>query len=158
MRIVRRSLEADVGDVQITTPGGETVTLPLEEVSPGRFEAVFEGAEIGLYRLANGEEEAVIGLGPAAPREFEETLASAVALEPMLDATNGGAWALADGIPSVRDVRAGRPAMGRGWIGITPRGAFETLDVARTPLLPAWIVLLLASLFIVAGWLREGRR
>ena len=158
MRIVRRSLEADVGDVQITTPGGETVTLPLEEVSPGRFEAVFEGAEIGLYRLANGEEEAVIGLGPAAPREFEETLANAVALEPMLDATNGGAWALADGIPSVREVRAGRPAMGRGWIGITPRGAFETLDVARTPLLPAWIVLLLASLFIVAGWLREGRR
>lgn len=158
MRIVRRSLDAEVGNVEITTPSGETVTLPLQEATPGQFEAVFEGAEIGLYRLVNGEETAVIGLGPAAPREFEETLASATEMEPLLDGTNGGAWALADGVPSVRDVRVGRPAMGRGWIGITPRGAFETLDVARTPLMPAWIVLLVASLFIVAGWLREGRR
>ncbi|WP_270725823.1 hypothetical protein [Shimia sp. Alg240-R146] len=158
MRIVRRSLEEDVGDVQITTPSGEVVSLPLEETTPGRFETVYDGADIGLYRLVNGDETAVIGLGPAAPREFEETLASATVLAPMLEATNGGDWALVDGVPAVRDVRAGRPAMGRGWIGITPRGAFETLDVARTPLLPAWAVLLLASLFIVAGWLREGRR
>ncbi|MGR3637107.1 MAG: hypothetical protein ACU0BK_14450 [Shimia sp.] len=158
MRIVRRSLEEDVGDVQISTPSGEVVSLPLEETTPGRFETVYDGADIGLYRLVNGDETAVIGLGPAAPREFEETLASATMLAPMIEATNGGDWALEDGVPAVRDVRAGRPAMGRGWIGITPRGAFETLDVARTPLLPAWAVLLLASLFIVAGWLREGRR
>ncbi|KPA20537.1 hypothetical protein shim_35270 [Shimia sp. SK013] len=158
MRIVRRSLQEDVGDVQITTPAGEIVSLPLEETTPGRFEAVYDGADIGLYRLVNGDESSVIGLGPAAPREFEETLSSAAMLAPMMEATNGGDWALVDGVPAVRDVRAGRPAMGRGWIGITPRGAFETLDVARTPLLPAWAVLLLASLFIVAGWLREGRR
>ncbi|TCL00616.1 hypothetical protein BXY66_3263 [Shimia isoporae] len=158
MRIVRRSLEEDVGEVSVTAPTGEVVSLPLEQVSPGRFEAAFEGAEIGLYRLENGDKSAVIGLGPSAPKEFEKTLASADALEPVLEATNGGARALEDGVPAVREVRAGRPAMGRGWIGITPRGAYETLDVARTPLLPAWAVLLVASLFIVAGWLREGRR
>lgn len=158
MRIVRRSLDPDVGNVEITTPAGEVVSLPLDEAMPGRFEASFEGAEIGLYRLKSGEETAVIGLGPAAPREFEETLASVAALGPLMEATNGGDWALADGVPAVREVRAGRPAVGRGWIGITPRGAFETLDVARTPLLPPWAVLLLASLFIVGGWLREGRR
>jgi hypothetical protein len=60
-------------------------------------------------------------------------------------------------VPQIREVRPGRPAAGRGWIGITPREAFETLDVRQTPLLPAWLVLMLASALIVAGWLREGR-
>ena len=61
-------------------------------------------------------------------------------------------------MPGVRNVREGRPAAGRNWIGLTPREAFETLDVARAPLLPGWLVLLLASGFILMGWLREGRR
>jgi len=58
----------------------------------------------------------------------------------------------------LRNVREGRPAAGRGWIGLTPRNAYETRDVTQTPLLPVWLVLLLASGFILAGWLREGRR
>ena len=64
---------------------------------------------------------------------------------------------LEEGVPGIRTVRAGRPAAGRGWIGITPREAYETLDVRQTPMLPAWLVLLLASALIVAAWLREGR-
>mgnify|MGYP000480588607 CR=1 FL=1 len=58
----------------------------------------------------------------------------------------------------LRNVRPGRPAAGRGWIGMTPRGAFQTADITVTPLLPAWLFLLLASLLIVGAWLREGRR
>ena len=46
----------------------------------------------------------------------------------MIEATNGGALALEDGLPRIREVREGRPAVGRGWIGITPRGAYETRD------------------------------
>jgi hypothetical protein len=55
-------------------------------------------------------------------------------------------------------VDAGRQAHGRGWLGITPRGAFETTDLRLAALLPAWAWLLLAAGFILAGWLREGRR
>ena len=47
---------------------------------------------------------------------------------------------------------------GRGWIGITPRGAYETMSVSQMALLPPWLVLLLVSGLILAGWLREGRR
>ena len=158
MRIIRRSLEEGVGDVTIETPSGDTLSLPLEEVSPGRYEALYDGPEIGLYRLANGDQSAVIGLGPAAPVEFEETIASAAALQPMIDATGGGVKPLADGLPRIRAVRAGRPAAGRGWIGITPRGAYETRSVTQMPLLPPWLVLFLTSGLILAGWLREGRR
>jgi len=158
MRIIRRSLSDTVGPVTITTPSGEVIERELTEVQPGRFETLFDGPETGLYRLENGEQTAVIGLGPAAPVEFEQTIASAAPLQPVLDRVNGGAKALADGLPRIRDVRPGRPAAGRGWIGLTPRDAFETLSVTQAPLLPAWLVLALIAALTVGGWLREGRR
>ncbi|MBD12241.1 hypothetical protein [uncultured Roseovarius sp.] len=158
MRVIRRSLTEDVGPVTITTPSGDVIERPLQEVSPGRFETLFDGPEIGLYRLENGDQSAVIGLGPAAPVEFERTIASAEALQPEIDATNGGVWALEDGMPAIRAVREGRPAAGRGWIGITPRGAYETQSLRQMAILPPWLVLLLVSGLILGGWLREGRR
>ena len=157
MRIIRRTLEESVGTVTVTRPDGETEEVTLEEVSPGRFEALYEGPQIGLYRLSEGDQNAVIGLGPAAPREFEQTIASDDALEPVIDTMRGGAPRLEDGLPQLREVSMGRPAAGRGWIGLTPRDAYETLNVTQTPILPAWLVLLLASALIVGAWLREGR-
>ena len=158
MRIIRSTLGEVIGPVTVTRPDGQTVDVTLSEVSPGRFEALYDGPEIGLYRLREGDQSAVIGLGPAAPREFEDTIATAALFEPVTTAMRSGIFRLEDGLPSIRNVRAGRPAAGRGWIGLTPRGAYETLDVTQTPLLPGWLILLLATMFIVAGWLREGRR
>ncbi|MDK3017767.1 hypothetical protein [Pseudodonghicola flavimaris] len=158
MRIIRRSLAETVGPVTVTRPDGGTEEIPLREVSPGRFEATYRGPEIGLYRLSEGDQSAVIGLGPAAPKEFEQTIATGTVMEPVIDPLRGGILALEDGVPRLRDVREGRPAAGRGWIGLTPRGAYETRDVRQIPLMPAWLVLLMISALVLAGWLREGRR
>ena len=158
MRIRRRTLEQTVPPVVVTAPDGTTTELVLEETSPGIFESVFPGPEIGLYRLANGDQSAVIGLGPAAPREFVETIASDAALRPVVDSLRGGVARLEDGLPRLRNVRPGRPAAGRGWLGLTPRDAYETRDVRQTPLLPGWLVLLLSAGLIVGAWLREGRK
>ena len=65
---------------------------------------------------------------------------------------------VSDGVPDIRQVRAGRAASGRGWIGVTPREAYVTADIRVSPLLPAWTMLLLASMFAVGAWLWEGRR
>ncbi|MDW4498273.1 hypothetical protein R5H30_09810 [Sulfitobacter sp. D35] len=158
MRILRRTLEENVPPVTITDPSGNVTELELSEGDPGVFEGVFEGAEIGLYRLENGDESSVIGLGPAAPREFEATIATGEILEPVMAAMRGGTVRIEDGLPRIRSVRAGRPAAGRGWIGLTPRDAYETRDVRQTALLPGWLVLLLSLGLITAAWLREGRR
>jgi hypothetical protein len=158
MRIERRTLAETVPGVTITAPDGSTTVLPMIEIDPGRFEAEFTGPEIGLYRLENGDQNTVIGLGPAAPREFVNTIATPDILQPLVSATRGGILRLEDGVPSVRSVRAGRVASGRNWIGITPRNAYEVRDVRLMKLLPGWLVLLLSSLLIVGAWLREGQR
>ncbi len=158
MRITRRTLDDSVPPLTITAPDGSTTELTLAPAGPGRFEAEYTGEEIGLYRLENGEKVTVIGLGPAAPREFVETIASDTALRPVIDSLRGGVARLEDGLPRLRNVGLGRPAAGRGWLGLTPRGAYETRDLRQTPLLPSWLVLLLSALFITAAWLREGRR
>ena len=158
MRIIRRTLEDTTGEVTIIHPDGTETVVTLDEVTPGRFELLWEASEVGLYRLRDGDVETVIALGPSAPREFEQTIASGELLADLVASTNGGIVKMTDGLPSLRNVRAGRPAVGNGWIGITPRDAYRTADVSVTPLLPAWLALLLAALLVVGAWLREGRR
>ncbi len=158
MTLTRRTLSEEVGEVEITGPDGAVTLVPLEEVSPGRFSATWTGPEMGLYRLKEGDLESVVALGPAAPKEFEDTLATDAVLGAAVEDTRGGIAAIEDGVPDVRRVREGRPAAGRGWLGIVPREAYLTADIRISPLLPAWAMLLLASLFAVGAWLWEGRR
>lgn len=158
MRIIRRTLDEATGEVSVTHPDGTETVLTLEETSPGRFETLWEAPEIGLYRLKDDDFESVIALGPAAPREFEQTIATGDILAPLVNSTRGGIIAVSEGDVDLREVREGRPAAGRGWIGVTPRGAYQTADISITSLLPAWAWLLVAAALSVFAWLREGRR
>ncbi len=156
--VTRQTLADGVGSLTVTAPDGTEAEVVLSETAPGRFTAEIEGAEQGLYRLVEGEEEAVIALGPAAPREFEETIASADRVTPIVEPLTGAVFRLEDGMPDLRRVSEGRNASGRGWIGLTTREAYVTTDVTVTPLVAAWLFLLLAAGLMVAGWLREGRQ
>jgi hypothetical protein len=138
----------------VTAPDGSESTVLLEEVMPGRFAVEITAAEQGLYRLVEGDFETVIALGPAAPREFEQTIASDHLLAPL----SGAVLRLQDGMPDLRRVAEGRNAAGRGWIGLTTRQAYVTTDVKVTPLIAGWLFMLLILALSVAGWLREGRR
>jgi hypothetical protein len=77
------------------------------KAAPGRHTAEIEGAEQGLYRLTDGTLETVIALGPAAPREFEETIASDTRLLPVTDPLSGAVMRLEDGMPDIRRVARG---------------------------------------------------
>ncbi len=159
LRVMRRSIaEAAPDDLTITGPDGAQVVVPMPEVGPGRYELVWQAPMMGLYRLEQGDLTRVVAVGPSAPREFVETIASGAVLEPVMAPTNGGIARLQDGVPDIRAVREGRPAAGRGWLGITPRGAYVTQNVTIAPLLPGWIWLLLAAGLAIAAWLIEGRR
>ncbi|WJS83750.1 hypothetical protein [Paracoccus sp. TOH] len=159
--ITRRTMDETAGPLRITRPDGGTEDLPLAEAGPGRFTARWTARGPGLYRLADGEISRVLALGPAAPREFEETVASGAVLGPLAEATQGAVLPLSEGVPSLRTVREGRPAHGQGvagpWIAITPRDAASVSGMTHRPLLPGWAWLALIAGLALAGWLAEGR-
>ncbi|MGB5067866.1 MAG: hypothetical protein WBO29_10895, partial [Albidovulum sp.] len=111
MTITRRSLSEGAREVTITAPDGSESVVQLSEAAPGRFSADWVAPDVGLYRLSDGEIDRVMALGPAAPREFEETIASDDKLKGVVSPTNGGFLRLSEGPPDVRPVRAGRPAV-----------------------------------------------
>jgi hypothetical protein len=158
LKIIRQSLQDNIAPVTVTSPSGNKSLLNLKQTAPGRFEADLQTDELGLYRLIGNGQSSVVGLGPTAPQEFEHTIATAELLKPLITSTGGGVIRMTAALPGLRDVRPGRKAAGRGWIGLTPRKAFETRDITQLALLPPWLVLLLIAGLITAGWLREGRR
>ena len=159
LTITRRTVAEDPpGDLTITGPDGAQTVIATPETTPGRYQADWQAPMMGLFRLVQGDLTRVVAVGPSAPREFEETIADAEKLTPMVAATRGGILRLEDGIPDIRAVRDGRQASGRGWIGIVPRGAYVTQDISVAALLPGWLYLLLAAGLALAAWLIEGRR
>ncbi len=162
VRFTRRTMNDTAGPLAITAPDDAVIDLPLEEAGPGRFAADWTAPGPGLYRLRDGDLTRVLALGPAAPREFEQTVASDAAIGPLVQATGGAVIRLSDGVPDLRAVAPDRTAHGRGvardWIGITPRDAATVTGLERRPLLPGWAWLALIAALILAGWLAEGRR
>lgn len=159
LTITRRTIEEEPpGPVTVTGPDGAMVSLDMTAETPGRYSVDWQAPQIGLYRLEQGDLTRVVAVGPAAPKEFEQALASPDLVAPAVEARRGGILSIEESLPDVRQVGEGRAAAGRGWIGVTPRGAALTEDLSVAPLLPAWAWLVLAALFAVAAWLVEGRR
>ncbi|MFN4057706.1 MAG: hypothetical protein ACK4HW_05930 [Roseinatronobacter sp.] len=157
MSILRRTLGDSVGPVRVIAPDGSELDLLLTEDSPGSYRTTWDAPEIGLYRLSEGDVSTVIALGPTAPREFEQTIATPDILRPAIDTRRGGVVAVADTLPDLRLVAEGRTAAGRGWLGLTPRDAYVTRDLTVAALLPGWVWLLMAAGLALGAWLREGR-
>ncbi|MEM1345089.1 MAG: hypothetical protein AAGI34_10990, partial [Pseudomonadota bacterium] len=158
--IERRSLGAAPTSVIAIPPEGageEFRELPFRSVGPGRWQAVLEGAAEGLWRFREGLTTAVAAVGPPAPKEYENPLASADLLEPLTDVSGGRIAWLGDGIPEIRLVQEGRRAHSRRWLGLERRDAYRVTGVSLDPLLPGWGAALLAGLLFLAAWRREAR-
>ncbi|MEL6475981.1 MAG: hypothetical protein AAFR17_01535 [Pseudomonadota bacterium] len=155
----RRSLAETPPEAALAMPptGPERRELAFRPAGPGRWQAVLEGAEEGLWRFRSGDFEAVAAVGPPSPKEYDNPLASAEPLAPLVAASAGRSGWLADGVPDIRLVAEGRRAFSRRWLGLETRDAYQVMGVELMPLLPAWLAALLASLLFVAAWRREGR-
>lgn len=159
LTITRRSVaDAPPGPLTLTAPDGTVQNLTMQPQGPGRYGVTWTASQVGLYRLAQGDLQRVVAVGTAAPREFAQVVASPAALAPALARSNGGVLRLEDGPFDLRAVQAGRTAAGRGWLGITPRGAYATEGIRAAPLLPAWVWLAIAAALMLAAWVWEGRR
>jgi len=157
--VERRTLAAEPpGPMTATAPDGvETRELSYEQVGPGRWQALLDGADEGLWRFSDGKLTAVAAVGPPSPAEFAAPLATGEVLAPLAKATGGQVAWLADGVPEMRLVREGRRAYSRHWLGLTSRDAYRVTGVRLTPLLPAWLAVLAVGLLLLVAWRREGR-
>jgi uncharacterized membrane protein len=157
--VERRTLaEEPPGPLTGTAPDGkETRGLSYEQVAPGRWQALLEGAAEGLWRFSDGTLSAVAAIGPPSPAEYVSPLATGGLLAPLAEATGGKVAWLSDGTPDVKLVAEGRRAQSRGWIGLHQRDAYRVTGVRLTPLLPAWLAVLTVSLLLLVAWRREGR-
>ncbi len=158
LEIVRRSLEADLPEIEVTLPSGERLTVTLEEGTAGRAVARLPVAEAGLYRISDGERTALAAAGPPNPLEMADLRATTELLEPVIEESGGGVTRVAgDALPSLRKVKPGRDRHGRGWLGVEAKGGYVVTGVAQAPLLPAILLLALALGTMVLAWYREGR-
>lgn len=155
----RRTLadEAPDGVTAYPPDGGTPQQLQYEQVAPGRWQALLQGASEGLWRIEDGSAETVAAVGPPSPLEYANPLASAAPLAALVAASKGSSSWLAAGLPSIRLVDEGRRTHGRSWIGLTQREAYRVTGVRLMPLLPGWLAALIIATLLLIGWMRESR-
>jgi len=158
LEIQRRSLSEPQPDVEVTQPSGETVTVKLQAGAPGRAGASIAAEEAGLYHVSDGTKTALAAAGALNPREFEDARSSAAPLVPLIEASSGGMLRLAETpAPRLRKVGKDRDRHGTDWLGLVARDEYLVTGVNQTPLLPAYLLLLLTLGAGVLAWHREGR-
>ena len=159
---MRRSLEADGRNAEVTTPSGRRQTVTLTETHGGRSNGTFEAKESGLYHISDGTRVALAAVGALNPLELADVRTTEALVKPIVVASGGQTLWLADGQPDIRRVRAGRDAggrepNGRGWLGFRANGDYVVTGVPQGPLLPGLVLFALALGTLVLAWRREGR-
>jgi hypothetical protein len=155
--IERRTLAGDAKPVTVTAPQGRTTTLTLTKTEPGHFRASMKAEALGLYRISDGTLTAVAAAGPLNPKEVADMRATDRLLRPVVERAGGGIAWLSDGIPSIRRIDRGRPMAGEGWMGLAANQASRVVSVEETPLLPAWLAMLVLVGMVMLAWRQEGR-
>ena len=170
LQVLRRSLDVELPEIEVTLPSGERRSLKLEPGSGGRANGTLPVSEGGLYRVSDGEKVALAAAGPLNPLEFADVRATDETLRPLIEASDGGIARLADpgadpgadhradqGLPQLRKVKPGRDRHGGGWLGVQANGGYVVTGVSQVPILPAALLLLLALGSATFAWYREGR-
>ncbi len=157
LRISRRSLRPEKTPVTITTPSGKTIDVELEPASNGTESATVKVEEAGLFKLDDGKRKAVAAIGENNPREFADMLTTEKTLAPLVEASGGGTFWLADLTPTPRKVAPGRDSAGGDWFGLLSHGKYTVTGIERTTLLPSWLAVLLVVGLLLLGWRWESR-
>jgi len=158
LTVTRHSLSPELVPVEITLPDGTTTTLTLVESGGGVQVGTLPIDQPGLYRVTDGERQALAAAGTLNPKEFADLRATPAVLAPLIAESNGGAlWLEQVSDPAIRKAAAGRDLAGRDWLAVLDRESYLVTGVNERPFLPSWAYLVLALGFAFVAWLREGR-
>jgi hypothetical protein len=159
--IHRQTMAESVADVTLTSPTGKTDTVALKPDKPGLWQASFTTKELGLWRATDGKLTALVNVGPANPREFQEVTSTTSVLQKIAAETGGAAKRLMSSnaltVPRVVPVRSGTRFAGEDWIGLKMRDVSVVRGIGVLPIFAGLIGLLLLIGSLAATWAREGR-
>ena len=147
--------------LSVQGPDGVKTEYDWSLISPGHYQTSLPAPQLGLYRATSGKLSAVTLRGPTHPREYLDLRATTEKVQPLPTATLGGVFKLgADGTPNLPQMRRiGERGNGAGsdWMGLRERGAYAVRATDSTTLLPGVVGMLLACIFMMLAWRREGR-
>lgn len=158
--VERQTMGDSAPPVIITTPTGATRRVTLEPAAPGLFRVTFPADMLGLWRASDGTHTALVNIGPLNPLEFAEVTSTTQTLRPILEATGGGVWRMADLaglVPRVVAVRSGERFAGEDWMGLQMREVSVVRGLGLFPLFAGLSGLLILLAGVAAAWAREGR-
>jgi hypothetical protein len=163
IEIERQSLAADVPPVTVASPSGAEERVSLTPTEPGISRANVKAADLGLYRISDGNLSVLANVGPENPREFQEVVSTPDRLKPLAEATGGTVRRIGNAknseISLPRLVAIGEsPAYGgAGYAAIKRIGASEVKGVGVMPLAIGFLGLAALLGSLTAAWLFEGR-
>jgi len=155
--IERRSLDSETVEAEVTGPDGFEQSVKLEPGSDGLARRRLDVPAFGLYRVREGEREAVAGVGPTGGHELSRVVPTRARLNPTAEATGGGLYWIEEGLPEIRRPDEDAAAAGPDWLGLPRRNASRVEAVEESPLLPAWAWAVLLGALLAAAWWRESR-
>jgi hypothetical protein len=161
LKATLQTLSDSPAKLTVQGPDGVSTDYDWSLTSPGHYQTSLPAPQLGLYRATSGKLSAVTLRGPTHPREYLDLRATADKVQPLATATLGGVFRLgADGTPDMpRLQRVGDRgnASGSDWFGLRERGAYAVRATESTTLLPGVVGMLLACVFMMLAWRREGR-
>jgi hypothetical protein len=161
LRVNRVTLADTAPPLQITWPDGRQQVASMSNDEVGRFSAIVPADGSGLVRLRSGDLTTVAALGPLNPLEYADLRPTGDTLDPFIDSTGGGLFAIGDGInanlPDLRRTRASADQAGRAWMGLQRNERYLVRAATRTPFLPALLMVLLLTALLGLSWWREGK-
>jgi hypothetical protein len=159
--VQRQTMAEAVAPVILTSPSGAQRNLTLDAAEPGVWRKTADATELGLWRAIDGKLTALVNVGPANPKEFSEVTSTTAVMEPLAEATGGGARRLYGGsgltMPRILGVRSSDTLKGDDWIGLQVREASVVRGIGVLPVFAGLLGLLLLVGSLGLMWGREGR-
>ncbi|MBS1036819.1 MULTISPECIES: hypothetical protein [Gluconobacter] len=140
----------------VTFPDGHTQPLSMTG-GKGLWHGTVPVTGSGIWTIR--QDGLVAFASPAAQDilERQDLRATATVMGATAQASGGSQNWAGIGIPHLRQVTAGQDLSGSGWIGLPVSQAAVAGETRTQDLVPAWLALVLALIFLGVGWWREGR-
>ncbi len=158
IRITRQSMSDVHQEAVVHAPSGESLTVSLEPVAPGRVQGEIVVDHSGHFEIFSDTLATAVRVGALNSPEWQDVRATTTLIEEFVNESGGAMhWIEDERLPTIRRVSPGHDTRGNDWVGILDHGRFAVVGIESDALLPPWIALVLLGGSLALAWRREGR-